>query len=153
GHALAFVPEELRLTAIEPMDGHPDVVLAVGLANDGARRRLCGNQLDHEACNWTVAEEDGERFCRACRLNELIPNLADPAAARAWLALERSKRRLIYTLLALGLPVAPRAKHRGGLAFAFKQDLPGQAKALIGHDDGLITINVAEADAPFREKT
>lgn len=153
GHALAFVPEELTLTAIEPVEGTPGLFVALGLRDEGARYRLCGNQVDHHACNWTVPEREDQRFCRACRLNELIPNLAVPAAAEAWVKLEGSKRRLIYTLLTLGLPVEPRTEHREGLAFSFKQDVPGVEKVLIGHDEGLITINIAEADAPFREKT
>ena len=55
--------------------------------------------------------------------------------------------------MALGLPIEPRSVRPGGLAFAFKQDLPGQQPVMIGHDEGLITINIAEADSPFREKT
>ena len=93
------------------------------------------------------------RFCRACRLNEVIPNLSDPKAKDEWLKLEQSKRRLLYTLLQLGLPVESRSERPEGLAFAFKQDLPGEEKVLIGHEHGLITINIAEADSPFREKT
>jgi hypothetical protein len=153
GHLLTFVPEHAMLTAIEPVDASPGLFVALGLKGEGARYRACGNRIDHQACNWSVPEGDEQRFCLACRLNEVIPNLADPAAKEAWLNLERSKRRLIYTLMALGLPIEPRSVRPGGLAFAFKQDLPGQQPVMIGHDDGLITINIAEADSPFREKT
>ena len=76
--------------------------------HQNARYRLCGNQIDHAARNWAVPDGEDQRFCRACRLNEIIPNLADPAADRAWLALEDSKRRLIYTLLQLRLPIESR---------------------------------------------
>src|SRR5579863_4215549 len=149
GHALAFIPEHLRLTAIEPViepvAGEPGLFLALGLKDEEARYRACGNWIDHQACNWTVVEGDEQRFCRACRLNEVIPNLADPIAKEAWIKLERSKRRLLYTLLALGLPVEPRSVGPGGLAFAFKQDVPGEQPVMIGHDEGLITINIAEA--------
>ena len=153
GHVLAFVPEHATLTAVEPVPDAPGLFVALGLNDDGARYRACGNRIDHEACNWTVAEADPQRFCLACRLNEVIPNLADPAAKEAWINLERSKRRLLYTLMALGLPIEPRSVRPGGLAFAFKADLPGQQPVMIGHDEGLITINIAEADSPFREKT
>jgi len=145
GHLLAFVPEHARLTAVEPVADAPGLFVALGLDDDGARYRACGNRIDHEACNWTVTEGDEQRFCLACRLNEIIPNLAEPAAKEAWLKLERSKRRLIYTLMALGLPIEPRSVRPGGLAFAFKQDLPGQQPVMIGHDDGLITINMLVA--------
>jgi hypothetical protein len=152
-HALVFLPEQATITALEPVDGGTGTFVALGFAATRARYRLCGNQIDHGACNWAVSEEDDHRFCLACRLNEIIPNLSDPKAKEAWIKLERSKRRLLYTLLGLGLPVVSSAERPEGLAFAFKQDLPGEEKVLIGHDDGLITINIAEAHSPFREKT
>ena len=31
GHALAFIPEHLRLTAIEQVEGEPGIFLALGL--------------------------------------------------------------------------------------------------------------------------
>ena len=153
GHALAFLPDRGRLAAIEPVEGEAGLFVALGSRQQGARYRLCGNQIDHEACNWAVPEGDSQRFCRACRLNEVIPNLSDPAAKAAWIKLELNKRRMFYTLLELRLPVESRAERPDGLAFAMKQDLPGQEKVMIGHDVGLITINIAEADDPFREKT
>lgn len=60
---------------------------------------------------------------------------------------------MLYTLMALDLPIESRAERPDGLAFAMKQDQPGEQKVMIGHDVGLITINIAEADSPFREKT
>jgi hypothetical protein len=52
---------------------------------------------------------------------------------------------LFYTLVRLGLlsPVAGAEPER--LVFEFREDQPGE-KVLTGHADGLITINVAEAD-------
>jgi hypothetical protein len=151
GHALAYLADHTTLTALEPVDEAAAVYVALG--PEGGRYRLCGNQIDHAACNWAVPEKDPHRFCRACRLNDVIPNLSDAKAKEAWLKLETSKRRLLYSLLALGLPVEPRTEDPRGLAFSFKKDEPGQEKVMIGHDLGLITINVDEADSPFREKT
>ncbi|HEX3849874.1 MAG TPA: putative zinc-binding metallopeptidase, partial [Polyangiaceae bacterium] len=67
---------------------------------------------------------------------------------------EVAKRRLVYTLLELGLPLESKEDQpQTGLAFAFKQDgLDGQ-RVLTGHCDGLVTINIREADAPSREQT
>jgi hypothetical protein len=154
GHTLAFLPDRGVLAALEPAAGEGDAGLlsVVGAAGGGARYRPCGNQVDHGACNWAVPASDGDRFCRACRLNEVIPNLSDPVARRAWVKLEENKRRLFYTLFELRLPVESRSERPNGLAFAFKQDVPGGEKVLSGHEVGLITINVAEADSPFREK-
>jgi hypothetical protein len=152
GRSLAYLPDRGVLTAMEPAPEAPDLLVAMGRKTD-ARYRPCGNQIDHTACNWAVPEGDPERFCRSCRLNEVIPNLSEPGATEAWLKLETAKRRMLYTLLELGLPVETRAERPDGLAFAFKQDVPGQEKVMIGHQVGLITVNVAEADSPFREKT
>ncbi|HEY0964008.1 MAG TPA: putative zinc-binding metallopeptidase, partial [Pseudomonadales bacterium] len=131
----------------------PGLFTALGSDSAAAQYRQCGNQLDHGACNWVVPADDGERFCRSCRLNDVIPNLAEPKSKDAWLKLELAKRRTLYQLYALELPVESRAERPDGLAFAMKQDMPGEAKVMIGHDVGLITINIAEADSPFREKT
>ena len=141
------------MTALEPVKEDAGAVRGAAPQGEGARFRMCGNQIDHGACNWAVPETDDHRFCRSCRLNDMIPDLSDQKAKDAWLELERDKRRMVYTLLALGLPVEPRAEQPRGVAFSFKKDLPGEEKVLIGHDLGLITINIAEADSPFREKT
>jgi hypothetical protein len=73
----------------------------------------------------------------------------------AWFRLEVAKRRLLYTLLGLGLPIEPRADVGGsGLAFEFLENSSaGDAQRILtGHDNGLITINIAEADDVHREK-
>jgi hypothetical protein len=153
GHALAYLPEHAVVSALEPVAGTPGTFTALAPAARAGRHRLCANQVDHGACNWAVPENDGHRFCRSCRLNELIPNLSVPGAREAWFKLEQAKRRLVYSLLELGLPVAPRNENPAGLAFEFKADQPGDDKVMIGHEDGVITINVNETDSPFREKT
>jgi hypothetical protein len=153
GRALAYLPERGFLAALEPVAGSAGLFRTVGTDERNALYKLCGNQVDHGACNWAVPESDPDRFCRACRLNDIIPNLSDAAAKAAWIRVEGAKRRMLYTLLALRLPVETRAERPTGLGFAFKKDVPGQEKVLIGHDVGLITINIAEADSPFREKT
>jgi hypothetical protein len=148
------VAEFSSLTALEPIEHGPvDTFVALEPALKMARVRMCGNHTDHGACNWAVPESDTHRFCRACRVNEIIPNLSQPGAKDKWIAIEQAKRRLVYQLLVLGLPFDPRSEMPRGVSFAFKQDIPGQEKVLIGQEEGLITINIAEADSPFREKT
>jgi len=77
----------------------------------------------------------------------VIPNLKEPGSLDAWRRLEAAKRRLLFTLLGLGLPDR-------GLAFRFLKDesTAGQPKVLTGHAEGRITINIAEADDPHREQ-
>jgi hypothetical protein len=68
----------------------------------------------------------------------------------AWGRLETAKRRLLYTLLGLGLPVEPRDASGRGLAFVFARDSE-EERVFTGHADGVVTINAAEADDPTRE--
>ena len=75
----------------------------------------------------------------------------------AWARLEAAKRRLIHSLLCLGLPVSGKAEDpQCGLAFDFLADpdpgTPGTISAWTGHLNGVITINVAETDDAEREK-
>jgi hypothetical protein len=104
-----------------------------------------------------VGVGDTSPFCVACRLNDTIPCLDNPNHRAYWASIEASKRRLVYSLLELGLPVQSKAENPKGLAFAFLADVPAAGpggksqRALTGHNEGLITINIAEADEIERE--
>ncbi len=68
-----------------------------------------------------------------------------------------AKRRLIYNLMTLGLPVVSKNDDpQNGLTFEFLADpdaaSPNSPKILTGHADGVITVNIAEADDAEREK-
>ena len=70
-----------------------------------------------------------------------------------WRNLEAAKHRLFYTLLRLNLPIETRTENPEGLAFDFLADQPAQSGPKVtGHDNGLITIALAEADDAEREK-
>jgi hypothetical protein len=136
-----------------PVNGS-SVFIALDPAAHGERYRLCGNYTSHAVCNWAIPEHDPNTFCPSCQLNEIIPVLSSEEAVDSWRRLEIAKRRLVYTLLQLGLPVQSREHNaQTGLAFAFKQDEADGTRVLTGHCDGLVTINVNEADAPAREQT
>ncbi len=117
--------------------------------------RPCRNYGQENICNWTVEAEDRNPLCLSCRLTAVIPDLTKSDNAAAWYRLEVAKRRLLYTLLCLGLPFKDRAAEpQSGLAFQFlayppdPQGLP----VLTGHNHGLITVNIAEADDAQRER-
>ncbi len=148
GHALAYVPEHRVVSALEA-DGDAFVALAPEAGR--ARYRLCQNYSEQGVCNWAVPVGDEDALCRSCRLNQVIPNLSSDSARLAWPKLESAKRRVLYTLIELGLPIESPHDGGGGLAFSFKEDQAGE-KVYTGHSDGLITINVAEADDAYREK-
>ncbi|HEX3773181.1 MAG TPA: putative zinc-binding peptidase [Polyangiaceae bacterium] len=159
GHALAYLPDRSIISALE-RDGEASLVdldarfVALDPTAKGSRYRLCRNYSTYAVCNWAIPEHDPNVYCPACRLNELIPDLSNPEAIDSWRKLETAKRRLVYTLLALGLPLESKSDQpETGLAFAFKQDGPNGERVLTGHCDGLVTINVAEADSSEREAT
>ena len=99
----------------------------------------------------------GEDFCEACQANRTIPDLSDADRLTCWQLLEVAKHRLIYGLMRMRLPLVSKFKDPArGLAFDFLAG-PGGAfrenqQVMTGHGDGLITINVAEADDAEREK-
>jgi hypothetical protein len=154
GHDLAYLPEESLLVPLEANSNGESEGVFVALV-PGAKRtevRLCKN-YSNSACNWAFAAGEKEEFCRSCRLSTVIPNLAEAELGAAWRRLEAGKRRLLYTLYGLGLPVESKAEDQErGVSFAFMKEEQAGEKVITGHNSGLITINVAEADDPFREK-
>jgi hypothetical protein len=161
GQMLAYLPDQAVVTALEPeperaADAAPALVPTAATGRSGVRRRryrLCANYTEQGVCNWAVAADDGEALCEACRLNAVIPDLAEPSAREAWRRMEIAKHRLLYTVMQLNLPVETKAQSPGGIAFAFKRDgQGGEDRVFTGHNDGLITINLDEADDPSREK-
>ena len=121
----------------------------------GRRYRKCGNYREHNVCNWMVPAQSDADLCIACRPNRTIPNLERPGNPQKWYRIERGKRRLVYGLLRLGLPVVSRDEDpEHGLAFDFlaSQDVPADRPVLTGHADGLITLNIDEADSSKRER-
>lgn len=155
GHRLGFAPDTMILTDVECVEGDEGDPAALYEAHAGESRgrryRRCRNDVDYDSCNWLIEADDPLAYCRSCRLNEVVPNLADPEDRRAWLVLEQAKRRLLYTLQSLELPVPSRAEApESGLAFKLLRSTP-EAPVTTGHSQGLITINIAEADSVFRE--
>ncbi|MDH2325282.1 putative zinc-binding metallopeptidase [Cereibacter sp. SYSU M97828] len=106
---------------------------------------------DQIACNWPAG--DGG-FCESCAATETIPDLNIMGNLDRWSRVETAKRRLFYSLIALGLPRVSRSGK--ALRFSFMADEIGPDgqvvhKILTGHEEGAITINIAEADDDVRE--
>jgi hypothetical protein len=114
------------------------------------RTMLCRNGRDHEACNWLVPVGSDAEYCASCALSEIIPDLSDPANDQAWRRIEAAKRRLLYALFALKLPVVSRLEQSDGLTFHFLKG-SDEEPVMTGHDNGVITLNIDEADFAFRE--
>jgi len=145
-HRLGYLPSMNALSAVEP-DGDDWCALA-------ARNwtyRFCDNAA-FDACNWLIPTESDERYCAACRHNRTIPDLQIDENLARWRKLELAKHRLFYSLLRLRLPLANRTDDpQHGLAFDFLRDAPQTGAVLTGHDQGVITIALKEADDVERE--
>ena len=132
GRALGFDPETRDMVAL------------------GSAWRLCTNGRNYDVCNWVVPAAGPARYCEACALNDLIPSLDTPDNVQLWGRVEAAKRRLLYTLLSLGLPLT--AGSAGpALRFRFMEDRRRNPLVLedfvgTGHWAGVITINIREAD-------
>lgn len=159
GQLVAYLPD-LAIVGSLDRDGAP------GDVDDGAAvwrspleaaaersYRLCRNYAVEQVCNWAILRNDDNPLCLSCRLTRVIPDLWSAERRQAWYRLEVAKRRLVFTLLRLDLPIVSRDDDpERGLAFEFKSDEPNGAAVLTGHAGGLITINIAEADDAERER-
>lgn len=126
------------------------------LSADGrAARGICDNAR-YAVCNWTIPDDDGPSLCFACRHNRLIPDLSVAGVLARWRRIEDAKRRTIFALFRLGVPPLHRSANSEGLQFDFLYDPSaevGDRPALLtGHEAGLVTINLIEADDVARER-
>jgi len=145
---VAFLPDCFTMAAIEPIADTSLWQMRPRPGRKPAPRkyRLCQNGEEHGICNFCVPANDPNPFCVSCRLTRVLPDLTQEGNKERWYAIEVAKRRLFYTVAKLGLiAVNPPAGHVERLVFEFLQDQPDQ-KVMTGHADGLITINIAEAD-------
>jgi hypothetical protein len=154
GTPLGYEPEQAQVIPLQPGPRQGEWQ-AFGAAADAQAYRRCGNFDTPAGCNWLVPV-DGQghapALCRACRLNRMIPDLSLPLNGLLWGRVEAAKRRLVSQLIALGLPVQSKDEDpQHGLAFDFLQPMPG-APVSTGHADGVITLNIEEADDARREQ-
>jgi hypothetical protein len=117
--------------------------------SEQARYRRCLNALI-AGCNWLVADDDPIDLCPSCRLTRTRPDDSDLASAEAFRATESAKRRLVFQLHELALPIVSRAEDSDrGLAFDLlsSRDRPVRT----GHKYGVITLDLSESDDSHRE--
>jgi hypothetical protein len=149
GSRLGYLPFELTLSALRPAD-EPEHWIA--LASPAQPYRYCAN-AGYDACNWLVPAHDAGDFCAACRHNRIIPDLSVPSNLHAWRLFEIAKHRLFYTLIKLELPLHNREEDPvHGMAFDFLGEIPGGPAVTTGHENGLITMNLKEADDAERTR-
>jgi len=101
-------------------------------------------------CNWLVPFGDAT-LCESCILTRTRPADDDADGLAEFLAAESAKRRLVFQLAEVGLPLIARDEQtQNGVAF----DLLSSKvqKVVTGHDNGVITLDLSEADDEHRER-
>jgi hypothetical protein len=158
---LGYDVEQGWLIPLQPDSQVAGIWRKFGEGDDGPAYRRCGNYATASGCNWLLPQKllnsaDGvdDGFCVACKLNRVIPDQSIQDNRLLWGKVELAKRRLVSSLLALGLPVASKVSEdpARGLAFDFLRSLPPDPPVMTGHSNGVITINVDEADDARREQ-
>ncbi len=153
--SLGFDPQKMDLLALRQEDDTSFTIFAKNEKDkkETTRYKYCINQ-QYNVCNWLLHLEDEGQYCIACKLNRTIPDLTQADNLQKWGRIEQAKHRLVYSLLRFKLPVISKFHDKvNGIAFDFKADETntGTGRLLTGHDNGVITLNIEEADDAVRE--
>ena len=146
--ALAFNPDTLSFELLPPENAPTEP--------SASSTHLCKNGIDYGVCNWLAPPDAPGGLCSGCQYNRTIPNLGCEENIKRWGIIEASKKRLLYSLLRLGLPLESGWQLPGkGLLFDFLEDQRSNPEAstpfvTTGFLDGVITLNVLEADPALR---
>jgi hypothetical protein len=145
GSALGFSLDNMALLVITTGDegDKPGFVSA-------SDYELCANRHLAE-CNWLVPINDPGGLCTSCALTLERPNDNDADGLAAFARAEAAKRRLVVELYELKLPIVGRDRDPDyGLAFRLLSS--AHENVMTGHDDGVITLDLAEGDDVHREQ-
>ncbi len=144
--ALAYSRDE---KAIVPIDAQGQYVDSAGKI-----WHICRN-LNLSGCTWLTEKVGGQ--CFSCELTRTRPNNSDLEGLAAYPIAEQAKRRLIVELEAQGFPLLGRdpsipEEEDQGLGFDLISNKTTDEKVIIGHANGIITIDLDEGDDAYREK-
>jgi hypothetical protein len=149
GRQTGYLPEVCTMVALDPDDAGNPVPLEPR-ARPG-RWLHCAHRFNGDACFWLVDQADGRTLCRSCRLSTLIPDLTDFTNLARWKRVEAAKQWLIHSLLELNLPFEDPVPGAAPLEFHLLAAVAGES-VTTGHEQGVITIDVAEADDAERAR-
>ena len=146
GYSLGFNKNTLSLITLAAENDH----LYSNIQSKRELYRYCRN-AEYATCNWLVPVTQNSEYCQACELNRVIPALTNEENLKRWKNIEIAKHRLVYSLLRLRLPVSKKIDNEEtGFAFDFLADSSPKEKVITGHDNGVITLNIEEADEAAR---
>jgi hypothetical protein len=154
GAALGFDPHTRRLLALDAVGSDGVWRDATDDSAASPRWRRCAQALGAAGCNWLVRDDEaqgGSASCTCCRLLRTHADLSDAESAQWFFRVEVARRALCASLLGLHVPLQPQAQHARGLAFDLLCAPPGAPAVVTGHVDGVITIDLEEADDARRE--
>lgn len=146
---LGYLPDLCFISSFDAADDGK--WLSLSQTGNGRLYKQCTNYVNQQICNWMVAAEDPLDLCESCRMTKMIPSLSTERNHTLWQQLENAKRRLLYSLWSLNLRCSPDGGNE--MLFQFIEDDKQEGQVLTGHKDGLITININEADPVMREAT
>ncbi len=113
-----------------------------------AADRTCDNR-PVIGCNWRP-EVDAETLCRSCAMTEVAPDLGIEENRWHWAEVELAKRWVLAALARWGWFAATDTGARPRFHMLAETTRRGDAEVTMGHADGLITLNVSEADPATR---
>ena len=139
GAGLGFLWETRELQTLTAPAGAPDLLAPID--PDGNTYVRCRN-VSAAACNWLV--RDPGSLCFSCSLTRTRPGDDDPGGLAALAEAEAAKRRLMFELGELSLPIVSFRDRAGGLVFDLLSSR--DAPVTTGHAGGVITLDLAESD-------
>ena len=159
-----------NFNSVQPFDLDENTGQYLLAGVEGKSFEKCKNSAEYNACNGmievntAIEKAENAEYCFACRFNEVVPDLNVAEHVPLWKKMENAKRRALYTLKALPLPLKNNEEDpKTSLTFEFTVDrnvkdhfvskLPHHPAVMTGHNCGNITINLAEADDVARSKT
>jgi len=144
--ALGFSLDQMALLVIAKGGEESDHAGAVA-ANE---YQLCANLYVAE-CNWLVPVGQPGGLCESCALTIERPNDQDTVGLAEFARAEAAKRRLVAELHELNLPIIGRDQDPDyGLAFRLLSS--AHENVITGHENGVITLDLAEGDDVHREQ-
>ena len=110
----------------------------------------CANR-EAIGCNWLgEGARNGNGLCRSCAMTETVPDLAEGENEALWARTEAAKRWMLANLARWGWFTPRDSGVRPVFHMLAEQTSAGAANVVMGHADGLITINVNEASEAVR---
>ncbi|WP_370208076.1 putative zinc-binding metallopeptidase [Aeromicrobium sp.] len=140
GTALGYSRNEHEIVPVDEDGRYVD--------REGLVWHVCAN-LNLSGCTWLATVEGGQ--CFSCDLTRTRPADDDLEGLSQYPVAESAKRRLVVELDARGLPITTRDEDpEQGLCFDMLSSV--EETVVIGHADGVITIDLAEGDDAHRVK-